>query len=274
MLVQAVESALAQTYTDYELIVVDDGSGPGTRAALEPYMSRIRYVYRENAGPSAARNTGIRESGGELLAFLDHDDLYLPEKMAVQVEFMDAHPEFPLTYHAVEYFTGKGALDYAAREGPSGDVLAALYKRIFLITLAVMCRRDCFEKAGYFDEEMRFAQDYDMWLRMALHFQFGCISRVLGRYRFHEANLSRENEIRHFLEKLDARKRVLADPAAAGRVPWKLRNREIASVTFKLARMYLAVGDVEEACRFVVRSMRHRPIEPRRWLFWLQTRLV
>jgi glycosyltransferase involved in cell wall biosynthesis len=79
MLLQAVESVLAQTYDDYELIVVDDGSGPETRKALEPFMDRIRYIYQENAGPSAARNHGIKESDGELVAFLDHDDLWLPE---------------------------------------------------------------------------------------------------------------------------------------------------------------------------------------------------
>jgi hypothetical protein len=85
-LVQAVESALAQDYRDYELIVIDDGSGPETHQALEPYMDRIRYIYQENAGPSAARNRGIRESTGELLAFLDHDDLWLPGKLTAQVE--------------------------------------------------------------------------------------------------------------------------------------------------------------------------------------------
>jgi len=273
MLVQAVQSALAQTYRDYELIVVDDGSGLETREALEPCMKRLRYIYQENAGPSAARNRGIRESSGELVAFLDHDDLWLPEKLEAQVAYMDAHPEFPLTYHGVDYFTGDRVLDFPVREGPAGDVLAALFKRIFLITLAVMCRRECFEKAGWFDEELRFAQDYEIWLRMALHFDFGYLDRVLGKYRFHEANLSWENQIRHFTEKMTTRERIYANPTAAGRIPARLYRREIASVTFKLAQMYLKEGNVEKAREMIRKSISYRPVEPRRWLFWLRARL-
>jgi glycosyltransferase involved in cell wall biosynthesis len=274
MLVQAVESVLAQDYGDYELIVVDDGSGPETREALEPYMERIIYIYQENAGPSAARNRGIRESGGELVAFLDHDDLWLPEKLAAQVEFMDAHPEYPLSYHAVDYFADDRDLDLPQREGPAGDVLAKLFKRIFLITLAVMCRRECFDKAGLFDEELRFAQDYEIWLRMAVHFDFGCIDRVLGRYRFHEANLSWENQIRHFTEKMVTRERIYANPAAASRIPGRLYRREISSVSFKLAQMYLSRGDAARARELIAKAIRFRPVEPRRWLFWLRARLA
>lgn len=273
LLVQALESVLAQAYRDYELIVVDDGSGPQTREALEPYMDRIRYMRQENAGPSAARNRGIRNSSGELVAFLDSDDLYLPEKLAVQVGFMDAHPEFPLSYHRVEYFAEDRELDFPRREGPSGDVLAKLFKRIFLVPSSVMCHRGCFDKAGYFPEDMRLAEDYEWFLRMAIHYQFGYIDKVLGRYRFHEANVSRENPIRHFTGKMIALERIYADPAAAGRIPKKLYRRGIAAVTFKLAKMYLAGGNLAKAREMIDKSIRHRPVEPRRWLFYLRTRL-
>ena len=272
MLLQAVESVLAQTYDDYELLVVDDGSEPETRKALEPFMDRIKYIYQENAGPSAARNRGIKESGGELVAFLDHDDLWLPEKLQAQVEYMDAHPEFPLTYHRVDYFTDGRTLDFPVREGPTGDVLAPLFKRIFLITLAVMCRRECFEKVGYFNEELRFAQDYDIWLRMAVEYEFGYVDKMLGRYRFHEQNLSWENRIQHLSEKLLCLERVYGSPEATERIPTKLYNRGISATTFKLAKMYLANGDGEMSRKMIARAIRHRPIEPRRWLFWLRAR--
>ena len=274
MLVRAVESVLAQDYRDYELIIIDDGSRPQTREALEPYMDRIRYIHQENAGPSAARNHGIRESGGEFVAFLDSDDLWLPEKLSTQVAFMDAHPEFGLTYHGLEYFTEEGVVNLPAGDKPAGDVLARLFKRIFLVPTSVMCRHECFEKAGYFPEDMRLAEDYDFFLRMAVHYQFGCIDRVLGRYRFHESNKSKESPIGQFAEKLTARERTYADPAAAGRIPERLYNREIASVTFKLAKMYMAKGDAIRAREMIARSIRHRPIEPRRWLFWLRARLA
>jgi glycosyltransferase involved in cell wall biosynthesis len=274
MLVQAVESALNQTYEDYELIVVDDGSESETRKALEPYMGRIRYIYQENAGPSAARNRGLRDSDSELVAFLDHDDLWLPEKLQTQVEYMESQKNYSLTYHRVDYFNEERTLDFPVREGPEGDVLATLFKRIFLITLAVMCRRNCFDKAGYFDEELRFAQDYEIWLRMALHHEFGYIDSTLGRYRFHEGNLSRENQIRHFTEKMITRERIYSDPKAQGRIPYKLYRREIASVTFKLAKMYLEKDKPDKAREMIAKSIHFRPIEPRRWLFWLRTRFA
>jgi len=274
MLVQAVESVLAQTYHDYELIVVDDGSEPATREALEPYMDRIRYIYQDNAGPSSARNRGIRESGGELLAFLDHDDLWLPEKLEVQVKFMDEHREFAVSYHAVDYFATDRELELPVREGPSGDVLARLFKRIFLITLAVICRRECFDGAGMFDEELRFAQDYDLWLRMAARYEFGFIDKVLGRYRFHEGNLSWENDVNHLSEKMVCRERVYGDPEASGRISRKAYDRGIAACTFKLAKMYLKRGEGVKARSMVAKSIRHRPFEPRRWWFWLKSRFA
>jgi glycosyltransferase involved in cell wall biosynthesis len=274
MLVEAVESVLAQTYRDCDLYIIDDGSGPETREALEPYMSKLGYIRQENAGPSAARNRGIRESSGEYVAFLDHDDLWLPEKLAAQVEFMDAHPEYPISYHAVEYFSAENVRDWPAREGASGDVLAALFKRIFLITLSVMCRRECFEKHGWFDEMLRYAQDYEMWLRMALHCDFGYLDRQLGRYRYHAGQLSWENQLAFFTEKLAVRERIYADPAAKGRIPRKLYHREISSVSFKLAKMHLAKGNADEARRLISKSISHRRFEPRRWLFWLRARFA
>jgi len=186
---------------------------------------------------------------------------------------MDAHPRCGLSYHVVDYYGAEGRLDFPRREGPQGDVLARLFKRIFLITLSVMCRRECFDEAGYFDENLRFAQDYELWLRMAARFRFGCIDRVLGRYRFHPGNLSWESEARRLLEKLRSRRRIYADPAAAGRIPRKLYRREIASTTFKLARLYLREGDKRKSREMIGESVRNRPLDWRRWILWLRARL-
>ncbi|MCK4819314.1 glycosyltransferase family 2 protein, partial [bacterium] len=90
---QAIDSVLAQTYTDYEIIVVDDGSTDNTKEVMEPYMDRIRYIYQENAGVSAARNTGIKAAKGDWVAFLDSDDEWLPGKLAVQIRAVERHPQ-------------------------------------------------------------------------------------------------------------------------------------------------------------------------------------
>ncbi len=92
----AVRNVLAQTYRNLEVIVVDDGSKDNTRERLAPYLDRIRYVYQENQGPSAARNTGIRSATGEWVALLDSDDLWHPRKLELQVKYLQAHPEVGL----------------------------------------------------------------------------------------------------------------------------------------------------------------------------------
>ena len=98
--VQAVESVLAQTYSDFEVIVVDDGSTDNTPVALAGYRQKIRYLHQENRGPSAARNAGYRASQGDYVLFLDSDDLIPPDTLERQVSFLNDHPEFGLVYSA------------------------------------------------------------------------------------------------------------------------------------------------------------------------------
>ncbi|WP_143438568.1 glycosyltransferase family A protein, partial [Hydrocoleum sp. CS-953] len=95
---QAIESILAQTYQSYEIIVIDDGSTDNTRLALQPYIEKIRYVYQENQGVSAARNHGIDLARGELIAFLDADDFFLPDKLTAQVGVFDAQPNLGIVH--------------------------------------------------------------------------------------------------------------------------------------------------------------------------------
>ena len=101
---EAIDSVLAQTYKDYELIVVDDGSIDRTREIISKYGSNINYIYQENKGLAAARNTGIRATKGEYLSFLDADDAWLPNKLEVEVEFLDTHPVVGMVYSNYFYF--------------------------------------------------------------------------------------------------------------------------------------------------------------------------
>lgn len=196
---ETMQSVFAQTFSDFEVVVVNDGS-PDTEAlesALQPWMSRIIYVKQPNRGPSAARNTGISVARGEFLAFLDSDDTWLPEYLAEQIACFENTPgldvvcadtlfygDSPLAGHTfLEKCQLKGAVSFVGMLS-TGNALT---------TSCVVARKEAVVAAGVFDESLRVAEDYELWLRLA--HQGSRIERqekVLGRHRVHAESLAAE----------------------------------------------------------------------------------
>lgn len=169
---EAIDSALAQTYPDCEIIAVDDGSTDGTGKFLrERYGDRIRYVYQENRGRGAARNHGVRLARGEYIQFLDADDLILPEKIHSQTVFLDTHPEYAAVYcHARVFYEDAPdhSWDHHRQEAYcSGNILKSEIHEPFLLPIMVLVRRVWVDKVGGFDETLRSNEDWDLWLRIA-----------------------------------------------------------------------------------------------------------
>lgn len=193
---EAVDSILAQSYRDFEIIVVNDGC-PDTanlERALAPYLSRIRYIRQENAGPSAARNAGIRAATGEWIALLDADDGWDPEYLASQIGYLDRHPEIDLVYPDAVYF-GEGPLvgrRFMEMCPSRGEVtIAGLLEERCCVFISVLARRRTLLDAGLFDPAMRRAEDFDMWLRvLGVGGRIGYQPRVLARYRKRETSAS------------------------------------------------------------------------------------
>jgi glycosyltransferase involved in cell wall biosynthesis len=188
---KSIESVLAQTYRPHEIIVVDDGSTDGTREALKPYLGSIIYIYQQNAGEPTARNTGIRRSGGEFIAFLDADDLWVPEKLQLQMDCFAAHPECGLVYADMTTFNETGILVESVRASRSrvyrsGWIFPHVFRETLFGSGSVVFRKDCCEKVGYFDESFLIGSDYEFWLRMARHFEFGYVDKPLLMYRQHQ----------------------------------------------------------------------------------------
>jgi len=192
-----LDSLLAQTFTDYETILVNDGS-PDTVAlerALEPYRDRITYFCQENQGPSAARNTAIRAARGKYIAPLDADDLWAPEHLAAQLAVLEADPSIDMVYADARIF---GDVPEAGRTvmelSPSaGEVtFERLVTRQCTVHLCVsVCRRETLLRAGPFDPALQRGEDIDMWLRIArLGGRIAYQRRVLGHYRRHAGSLS------------------------------------------------------------------------------------
>lgn len=179
----ALGSVFRQSFADFEVIVVDDGSED--REALErslaPWTNRIVYVRQPNGGPGKARNTGIAHATGDLIAFLDADDEWLPEKLGRQVEYFEQHPETGLLHTGL---VGKPAAG-AASAGPPRHAFCELFHTAFFInTLTVMVPSPVLADVGGFDERREVhVEDWDLWLRIAAHYPIGCIPEPLALHR-------------------------------------------------------------------------------------------
>lgn len=168
----AIESALAQTHRQCEILVVDDGSTDGTSDWLaETFGSRINCLYKDNGGLSSARNFGLMHAKGNYIQFLDADDLILPDKVSTHVEFLDGHPEYAVVYsHTVCFHDGNQdeRFDWWGQEFyRSGNVFYDMVDQGFILTHAALTRRDWIDRAGHFDEDLQNCVDGDFWLRLA-----------------------------------------------------------------------------------------------------------
>ena len=181
-IVKAVESVLAQTFTDHEIIVVDDGSTDETPTLVQPYLDRIQYIRQTNKGLPGARNTGIRASTGSLIALLDADDSWLPEKLAKQVPFF-ADQEVAIVYSdfCVEYADGRFLASYLSERplASEGYIVENYLRSRFLFPSTMLLRRSAVEAAGFFDEEMLAAEDIELFARICLRWKVERVDEVL-----------------------------------------------------------------------------------------------
>lgn len=176
----AIDSVLAQSFQDFELIIVDDGSTDNTNALLTQYGDTIQVLPQANRGVSAARNRGIHAARGRLIAFLDSDDEWMPEKLAVQVEFFKQNPTLQIC-QTEEIWIRKGqhVNPKKRHKKPAGDIFKPSLHLCLVSPSAVMLRRALFERVGFFDEALPACEDYDMWLRISCHYPVGLIDTPL-----------------------------------------------------------------------------------------------
>ncbi|HEV3483139.1 MAG TPA: glycosyltransferase [Candidatus Acidoferrales bacterium] len=246
---EAVDSILAQTYPHIEVIVVDDGSKDDTLARLQRYGDRIRVVTQANAGPAAARNRGIAAARGDLIAFLDSDDIWLPTKIERQVALMQrAGASVPccLCNIMMKWNSGdRTSFDIAwlrpsAEEGLWLNVDEVLVTRFVLFNQGIMIRREVLDKIGGFDESIRYLEDYEFPLRLSLEGSWAFIKTPLAVWRESMTNSVYKNSLREKVRTdeclVEVREGHLARVEKTGR---QARLRRSASRELERARRHL-----------------------------------
>lgn len=260
---EAIDSVLQQSFPNFEVIVVDDGSTDDTPSVLASYGNRVRVLRQENQGLSAARNAGIALARGKYVAFLDADDVWLGRKLELQVEALADNPQAALIHTgAVKWDVGSGAESPFANDANlyQGLCFNALIDHCSICVSSVMVRRNALKEKGAFNPDIRrpTTQDYDLWLRLAIESEFAYVDAPLVKYRVHESNASSGKEIMwedsiFVLESLLHRLSPLA-------IDTRVRvNGKIAELSFDLGYYLFNRGDLSRARKWLSLSAIYRP---------------
>jgi glycosyltransferase involved in cell wall biosynthesis len=280
---QTLESVLAQTYQNWECIVVDDGSTDNTREVVEPYVRRdprIRYIYQSNQRAGTARNNGIRNGRGAYLQFLDADDLIEAQKIERQVEYLERHPEVDIIYGSVRSFHtdqpitnlsetfGEESLWMPRLSGSGKEILMELI-RLPLLIHAPLVRKGSGGSIIWFDEKLKACEDWLFWVNCALRgrrFHYEKIKGTLSFYRTHETSACADrplvdSETRRLRKELSA---IINDREAR-----RLNQRLAAEYEGELAVKAMAEGKIGRAVRRLVKAGAISPgySEKMKWFF-------
>ena len=185
---ETLASVFNQTYKDFEVVIVDDGSTDETAEILASYGDRIRWATKEHQGQASAVNRAVSMARGEYFAYFDADDIMLPKKLEIQARYLDEHPEVDAVYSSDKYYCESREQTVRKRSNPLDSF--NLLQDCFILRTAVMHRRACVERLGPFKEKITGSDDWDMWVRISEHYRMDFIDQVLSEYRIHGKNIS------------------------------------------------------------------------------------
>jgi len=267
----AIESALTQTYSPMEVIVVDDGSTDETPDVAESFGERVKVIRQANGGSAAARNTGIAAASGEFVAWLDSDDAWLPEKIAIQVAAARDYPEAGIVYTHCQAIDGNDqppppkepikAPPARLRE----DILAMMVVESEVMPSSCLVRRTALDSVGWFNKDFINAEDWEFHFRMARQFGFVEVPAPLTRYRVHAASKTADRWP-HAIGALQLRKVIEEARVAltAAQIPgieqaYAVHERKYAEVCYKVGKLAADRGDFDLGLKMLREARRRNP---------------
>jgi hypothetical protein len=257
---KAIDSVLSQTYKDYEIIVVDDGSTDNTKEVLQKYMGKIKYLYQENKGIAAARNFGIRNSTGDFIGFLDNDDQWLPNKLEIQIKTLEKNSKLAFVCSASHVIDEQGSIIDFWRV-KSKESFENLFEGNFILCLTVLMRRQCLDKIGGFDIAVSGSDDWDMWLRLSKSYQFCHIDIPLTKYRIHNSNVSKDIEGRIKRDVIIINKREINEKFSLFRIKTRLAKLYYSSANiYQHGDKFYPDIDFKKASKYYLKAVIEFPL--------------
>ena len=272
LLPATIDSVLQQQFQDFELIIVNDGSTDDTEKRLEPYRERIRYLYQDNSGPSAARNAGVKLARSGWISIQDSDDLCAPNHLATLYRYVESHPECGMVFANGAYLGGPShnretiiPAEKSRRLANQGVGLADLFDKSLVRLQASLISKACYEALGGHDETLRISMDLDLSFRIFRRYPIAYIDEVVFYYRKHSGNTSGDQE-RRLTENISVIRKLLAENPQAEitlgrqRVASRLAYRyyRLAKGLWKKDRQVEARAAIVEAARLRPLSLKYR----------------
>ncbi len=260
---QALESVFQQTYNNYEIIIIDDGSTDESKQVLESYLDKVKYIYQNNQGVAAARNKGLEVATGEYIAFLDQDDYFLPEKLESQVAKLEKRKNLGLVISGWQIVNEEGEGKSAVQPWlnlPQLDTEELIIYKPVLLS-AMLFRRNWLEKVGKFETNLYQTYDVELVLRLAAQ---GCradwVRKALVCYRQHENNVSKNiiaqaKELELVLENFFSRKNLSLDVR-------KLKNKSMYQSLVWIAWRFYHDGNLTKMSEYLAKAWQYKTNSP------------
>lgn len=276
-LVETIDSVLSQSFQKFELIVVDDGSTDETRRVVAPYGSRVRYLYQENRGPSAARNLGARNASAGWISIQDSDDLCLPNHLETLYGYANKHPESGMVFANGSYLGGpahdRETIIPAAKSrrlAEQGVRLEDLFDKSIVRLQAALISKRCYDDVGGHDESLRISMDLDLTFRLISRYPVAYLDEVVFSYRRHLGNISGNQELR-LLENIRVIEKLLGQNGEAEELLGKRRvAARLAYRYYRLAKGRWKTGQRDKSREALREAIRLRPFYPKYRLYQMK----
>jgi glycosyltransferase involved in cell wall biosynthesis len=263
LLPESVKSVLTQTYRDFEVIIVDDGSTDNTREVARGFPSPVKYIYQENHGVSSAFNRGIEAASGEYVAIFADDDIMLENALEKTINFLEKHPEAGFCHgqnytidengNSLRLRTTRGPGKTFVRDGK--EEIAQLLFRDTIQASTVVVRRACFGEVGLFNADLRGGEDWDMWIRLARKYAVGYLAEPLVKVRVHTSNLQGRADLDSLKKTYIARLDSVFNDAELGPRYARLRRKAYFGLYCNCAKLAAEKGDRLTGTGYLIKAL-------------------